>query len=38
MRFEVEHNTRYQYSAPVVLGPQTVRLRPRPDGGVHELD
>lgn len=32
MRFEVEHLTTYRYSAPVSLGPQTVRLRPRPDG------
>jgi transglutaminase-like putative cysteine protease len=37
MRFQVEHITRYEYSAPVALGPQTVRLRPRPDGGVREL-
>jgi transglutaminase-like putative cysteine protease len=38
MRFEIEHDTRYQYSAPVALGPQTVRLRPRPDGAVRELE
>ena len=38
MRFDIEHHTRYSYSAPVALGPQTVRLRPRPDGGVRELD
>lgn len=37
MRFEIEHHTRYDYSAPVALGPQTVRLRPRPDGAVREL-
>jgi transglutaminase-like putative cysteine protease len=37
MRFEIEHSTRYQYSIPVALGPQTVRLRPRPDGGMREL-
>jgi len=38
MHFDIEHHTRYGYSAPVALGPQTVRLRPRPDGGVRELD
>ncbi|HSQ08180.1 MAG TPA: transglutaminase N-terminal domain-containing protein, partial [Chromatiaceae bacterium] len=37
MRFEIEHHTRYDYSAQVALGPQTVRLRPRPDGAVREL-
>jgi len=38
MRFEIAHSTRYSYSLPVGLGPQTVRLRPRPDGGLRELD
>jgi transglutaminase-like putative cysteine protease len=38
MRFEIQHTTRYQYSSPVSLGPHTVRLRPRPDGGVRELE
>jgi transglutaminase-like putative cysteine protease len=37
MRFDVEHMTTYSYSDPVNLGPQTVRLRPRPDGGFREL-
>ena len=36
MHFEIEHRTRYDYSSPVTLGPQTVRLRPRPDGAVRE--
>lgn len=37
MRFEVEHLTSYRYSDPVALGPQTLRLRPRPDGRMREL-
>ncbi len=37
MRFDVEHMTTYSYSEPVTLGPQTVRLRPRHDGGFREL-
>jgi len=37
MRFDVEHLTIYSYDEPVTLGPQTVRLRPRQDGGIREL-
>jgi transglutaminase-like putative cysteine protease len=37
MRFDVEHLSSYSYDEPVNLGPQTVRLRPRPDGGFREL-
>jgi len=38
MRIEIEHETTYDYSEPVRLGPQTVRLRPRPGGTLRELD
>lgn len=37
MRIEIEHETTYEYSEPVRLGPQTVRLRPRPGGAMREL-
>lgn len=33
-RFQISHHTRYTYSTPVTLGPQTLRLRPR---GGHDL-
>jgi transglutaminase-like putative cysteine protease len=31
MQFEICHYTRYGYSVPVTLGPQTLRFLPRPD-------
>jgi transglutaminase-like putative cysteine protease len=31
MRFNVRHETHYRYSVPVVLGPHTLRLTPRPE-------
>ncbi|HYN77002.1 MAG TPA: transglutaminase family protein [Lamprocystis sp. (in: g-proteobacteria)] len=37
MRIEIAHETTYEYSEPVRLGPQTVRLRPRPGGAMREL-
>ncbi|HYN78686.1 MAG TPA: transglutaminase family protein [Lamprocystis sp. (in: g-proteobacteria)] len=37
MRIEIAHATTYQYSEPVRLGPQTVRLRPRPGGALQEI-
>ena len=37
MRIEVEHETVYEYTEPVRLGPQTVRLRPRPGGALREV-
>ncbi|MEO1002855.1 MAG: transglutaminase family protein [Cyanobacteria bacterium J06638_7] len=38
MRIEVEHRTSYHYSEPVRLGPHILRLRPRLQGGLRELD
>jgi transglutaminase-like putative cysteine protease len=38
MHFFIDHQTRYDYDRPVTLGPQFLRLRPRPDGGVLERD
>jgi transglutaminase-like putative cysteine protease len=32
MHFEIAHSTEYRYDTPVVLTPQTLRLRPREDG------
>ena len=37
MHIEVEHLTLYAYDAPVCLGPQTLRLRPRGGGPLREL-
>jgi transglutaminase-like putative cysteine protease len=38
MRFEIRHETVYGYSAPVRLGPQLLRLRPRYDGAQQTID
>lgn len=37
MHFEIQHSTTYQYSAPVSLGPHTVRLTPRCNGNQRVL-
>jgi transglutaminase-like putative cysteine protease len=38
MIFKIRHRLRYAYTAPAVLGPQALRLRPREDGGQRLLD
>ena len=38
MRFEIKHRTRYSYEAPVFLGTQTLRLKPRTDAGQRLLE
>jgi len=35
VRFTVRHQTRYEYSAEVKLGPHVLRVQPRQDGSVH---
>jgi transglutaminase-like putative cysteine protease len=37
LHIEIAHETTYTYSEPVRLGPQTVRLRPRPGGAMREI-
>jgi len=37
MKIDVEHETRYNYDAPVRLGPHLLRLRPRLDGDATEI-
>jgi transglutaminase-like putative cysteine protease len=38
MIFKIRHRLRYHYAAPATLGPQSLRLRPREDGGQRLLD
>lgn len=34
MHFHIRHTTRYRFSAPAILGPHTLRLRPQPTPGL----
>lgn len=38
MIFNIRHKTNYRYSRPVLLGPQTLRFRPRSEPGQHLLE
>ncbi|ESQ13452.1 MAG: transglutaminase family protein [Thiohalocapsa sp. PB-PSB1] len=38
MRIHIQHKTRYDYDAPVQLGPHLLRLRPRLDGDCAEIE
>jgi transglutaminase-like putative cysteine protease len=38
MIFKVRHSLKFRYTTPAVLGPQTLRLRPREDGSQRVLD
>jgi transglutaminase-like putative cysteine protease len=38
MRYQIQHTTRYDYSAPVQLQPHVVRLQPRSGGGWQTLE
>jgi transglutaminase-like putative cysteine protease len=38
MIFKVRHQLKFRYATPAVLGPQTLRLRPREDGSQRVLD
>jgi transglutaminase-like putative cysteine protease len=38
MIFHVRHRLKFSYTTPAVLGPQTLRLRPREDGSQRVLD
>ena len=38
MIFKIRHTLKFRYTTPAVLGPQTLRLRPRDDGSQRVLD
>jgi transglutaminase-like putative cysteine protease len=38
MRFQIRHQTTYQYSSPIQLSPQLLRFNPREDGAQHTID